>query len=258
NKLANAHDLLGVPWTMLEYSQYRQLPLIQIASIVGGVGLGLLLVMSNVALAGAVATLSSKLSWKPLASRTHGDCARQLMVVALAVAVALAWGSSTLTSRAERPPISVCVLQPNVNIDMQKTVHRYSLSELLLRESKMIGHCKPGLCVLSEGSLPAYLKQEKSASAALCDLAKKHAVDLVVGTLDQDADGHPFNSAFGVTSGGKLLPEVYHKRYLVPFGEYTPVLVRYMPEWIQRLTNTPAGSGFSAGQRPVVLRLECG
>ena len=258
NKLANAHDLLGVPWTMLEYSQYRQLPLIQIASIVGGVGLGSLLVMSNVALAGAVATLSSKLSWKPLASRTNGDCARQLMVVALAVAVAWAWGSSTLTSRAERQPISVCVLQPNVNIDMQKTVHRYTLSELLLRESKMIADCKPGLCVLSEGSLPAYLKQEKSASAALCDLSKKHAVDLVVGTLDQDADGHPFNSAVGVTSGGKLLPDVYHKRYLVPFGEYTPVLVRYMPEWIQRLTNTPAGSGFSAGQQPVVLRLESG
>ncbi|HEY9784002.1 MAG TPA: nitrilase-related carbon-nitrogen hydrolase, partial [Candidatus Obscuribacterales bacterium] len=31
--------------------------------------------------------------------------------------------------------------------------------------------------------------------------------------------------------------------------------VRYMPEWVHRLTNTPAGSGFTSGNAPVVLNL---
>jgi apolipoprotein N-acyltransferase len=40
NFLGNAHSALGVPWTMLEYSQYKQISFIQIASIIGGIGVG--------------------------------------------------------------------------------------------------------------------------------------------------------------------------------------------------------------------------
>ncbi len=258
NKLGNAHDLLGVPWSMLEYSQYKQLPLIQIASVVGGIGLGFLLVLSNVAIAGLVATLSARLDWKPLAARSSGDSTRQLLVVALVVAVGLVSGGSTMGTDAKRQPLPVSVLQTNVNIDMQKTEHRYTLKELLARQSKMMDTVTPGLCLLTEGSVPAYLKQESAASAFLADLSRQYRVDLVVGSLDLDTKGHPYNTAFGITRTGKLLPDGYHKRYLVPFGEYTPLLVRYMPEWIQRLTNTPAGSGFAPGKKAVVLPLDCG
>jgi apolipoprotein N-acyltransferase len=32
--------------------------------------------------------------------------------------------------------------------------------------------------------------------------------------------------------------------------------VNYLPEWIKRLTNTPAGGGFNSGRLPVVLNFE--
>ena len=47
NKLGNAHCLLGVPWSMLEYSQYKNLWLIQIADVIGGMGIAYLLVLVN-------------------------------------------------------------------------------------------------------------------------------------------------------------------------------------------------------------------
>ncbi|MCC7529706.1 MAG: hypothetical protein IT342_14380, partial [Candidatus Melainabacteria bacterium] len=56
NKIGNAYDLLGVPWAMLEYTQYKQLPIIQIASIIGGVGLEFLIVLTNVVAAIFIAT----------------------------------------------------------------------------------------------------------------------------------------------------------------------------------------------------------
>ncbi|MBZ0187335.1 MAG: hypothetical protein K8F91_13895, partial [Candidatus Obscuribacterales bacterium] len=38
NKLGNAPSMLGVPWSMLEYTQYQQTQVIQVASIIGGIG----------------------------------------------------------------------------------------------------------------------------------------------------------------------------------------------------------------------------
>jgi apolipoprotein N-acyltransferase len=79
---------------------------------------------------------------------------------------------------------------------------------------------------------------------------------MIIGSIDRDSDGKPYNSAFGIASNGTLLQAVYHKRYLVPFGEYMPSWVKYMPEWMQRLTSTPAGTGFTAGKFPVTINFD--
>lgn len=258
NKLGNAHDALGVPWSMLEYSQYHQLPLLQLTSIVGGIGLGFIIVMFNVALAGLLATAAAKASWKSLSTPTGAACVRQLLTVALLLFVGYAWGLESIARSHLQPIVDLKILQGNVNIDMERTRHRYTLAELYKRYKQLIAPCPGGLCVWTESALPAYLKKEAKTSADLGKTARAGKMDMVIGSMDSDASGKPYNSAFGITSGGKLLPEVYHKRYLVPFGEYTPLLVKYMPEFVQRLTNTPAESGFSAGTTPVVLSLACG
>jgi apolipoprotein N-acyltransferase len=141
---------------------------------------------------------------------------------------------------------------------MQKTEHRYTLSELLKQQAELMHRCPPGLCVLAENAVPAYLRNEQAASTGLAALARSRRVDLVVGCLDRDSRGRPYNSAFGIAHDGALLPDAYHKRYLVPFGEYAPAFVEYLPEWLHRLTNTPAGGGFAAGKQPVVLALPSG
>jgi apolipoprotein N-acyltransferase len=257
SKIGNAHDALGVPWSMLEYSQYRQLPLIQVTSLVGGIGLGTLIVAVNTAIAGLLATISRKLPWQSFAAKTVGASIGQALAIALIVSTACAWGAIAMQTSKTPADLQLSVVQSNINIDMQKTEHRFTLAELLSHYFSLMKRCPEGVCVLTESAIPTYLREQKSTSEALATEAKKRKIAVVIGAMDRE-DSRPFNSAYGMTADGELLPAVYHKRYLVPFGEYTPLLVQYLPEWLKRLTNTPSGGGFAAGSGPVVLWLPCG
>lgn len=258
NFLGNAHSALGVPWTMLEYSQYKQVSLIQIASIIGGVGVGYLIVLSNTAIASFIATKWEKWKCEPLMAVSQRAALYQLIAVAVIVVGAQIYGVQRTGTALPTPDQSVSVLQGNINIEMERTKHRYSLTELLVRYMKMLEQCPKGLIVWTENALPAYLVDEPGPTADLAAFAKKHESDMVVGSMYHDDEHTPFNSAYGITSGGEVISEVYSKRYLVPFGEYTPTVVRNMPEWVLRLTNTPAGGGFGSGKSAVALPLTCG
>jgi apolipoprotein N-acyltransferase len=153
------------------------------------------------------------------------------------------------------PTIEASVVQGNINIDMQKTEHRYTMPELWDHYNQLALQVPPGLCIMTESALPAYLRQEEKLQGLLRDLARQRKLDIVVGALDRDTLGHPYNAAYGISTDGKMLSEIYHKRYLVPFGEYCPWLVQYFPDWIKRITNTPAGGGFTSGKQPAVFDL---
>ncbi|MBY0358985.1 MAG: apolipoprotein N-acyltransferase [Candidatus Obscuribacterales bacterium] len=255
-KIGNAHDFLGVPWSMIEYSQYQQTALIQIASLIGGIGVGLFIVMFNVALASTIASATKKLTFKSLAAPSFLHSFANLSVTALLIASALIFGLYRLQTAKFTGDIPLSILQGNINIEMQKTNHRYTLNELVAHYQKLLQKCPSGICVWTESALPAYLKESPKISANLKLMAHNKKLDMIVGSMDKEEDGQPYNSAFGIDQDGILCPEVYHKRYLVPAGEYTPAFVRYLPDFIQRLTDTPAGTGFSAGTKPVVLNLQ--
>jgi apolipoprotein N-acyltransferase len=252
NKIGNAHDLLGVPWSMIEYSQYKQLPLIQAASWIGGIGIGALIVMFNTAVAGLIATVTSRLSFKSLACTTVSSAMSHTLTVALCVLGVVAWGYSRLGS-PNFANETVSVVQGNINIDMEKHHHVYSLSDLAQHYERLVSRAPAGLCIWTESALPAYLKDEPTLLSDLKNFCKDGKRDMVIGALDRDYDGRPYNSALAITSSGTLVDTIYHKRYLVPFGEYMPGFAHYLPDWAQRLTNTPAGQGFSAGKIPAGL-----
>ncbi len=250
-KIGNAPNLLGVPWSMIEYTQYKQTALIQISSIVGGIGLGALIVLANVAIACAIATFNKKLSLKSLAATNHSTAVAFVCVPALLVAVSVAYGFSRLASGLPPADQTISIVQGNVNIEMQKTRHRYTLDELMGHYRGLLSMVPKGMCVLTESAVPAYLRE----SAVLEDFKKRsrqQGLDMIIGAIDRQ-DGLSFNSAFGIDHNGRLLDQVYHKRYLVPVGEYKPAFLSYLPDWLQRLTDTPAGTGFTAGRKPAVL-----
>jgi apolipoprotein N-acyltransferase len=255
SKLLNAPDFLGVPWTMLEYSQYKQLPVLQITGIIGGIGLGALLVLFNAVIAEVVATTSGKSSLKPLASGSRQAAFTNALIVALIGISSLTWGFYQLAANKPTADVPLSVVQGNINIEMQKTKHAYTLSELTSHYRRLLAAAPAGLCIWTESALPAYLKNEPALKETLASFSRDGKRDMIIGSLDRDFDGHPFNSAFGIAADGSLSDVVYHKRYLVPFGEYLPAACKLLPESIQRLTNTPAGGGFSSGKFPVVLRL---
>lgn len=253
HKIGNAHDALGIPWTMLEYSQYRQINIIQTASAIGGIGICFLIVMWNTALASLIASVW-KIKNKMLAvtSREHAYYQQLLAAVILVAFLGLGFYMRSLSHVPATDTASI--VQGNVNIDMQKTERRYTLAELMHHYAALTRQAPAGLCVYNENSLPTYLRYEGEVQQSLSTLAKQQHVNIIVGSLDHDTVGHPFNSAYGVSENGSFLSDVYHKRYLVPLGEYTPWMVEYLPKWVKKITNTPAGTGFRAGDKPVLLK----
>lgn len=251
-KLLNAHDLLGVPWSMIEYSQYKQTAFVQIAHVIGGIGVGAIVVLVNVALATLLATVTKKFSVKSLAASSKLAAVCALLSVMLLVSACTIYGFYRLQTNKISAGQNLTILQGNINIEMQKMRHKYTLHELMEHYARMLKRCAPGFCVWTESALPAYLKESPRLQGFLKSEAQDRKLDMIVGAIDSDGD-RPYNSAFGISSTGQILPQVYHKRYLVPVGEYTPEFVKYLPEFLRKLTDTPAGTGFAAGKRPVVL-----
>jgi apolipoprotein N-acyltransferase len=138
---------------------------------------------------------------------------------------------------------------------MQKGEHRYTVLEFVVQQEALTKQCPPGICIWSESAVPTRLPKNLRMQERLGKLARTRNLDLVVGSIDEDPAGQVYNAVFAFRSDGTFIPEAYRKQYLVPFGEYTPVLVNYMPDWVKRLTNTPAGSGYASGLRSTVLEL---
>jgi apolipoprotein N-acyltransferase len=255
NELGRCPFILGVPWSMLEYSQYRQLALIQSADIIGGIGIGYVIVLVNVFIAllsikafglERAAALKIKGSFKPLA---------HVVAIALILFAMLGYGVCRLFQPVSGA-LSCSILQPNVNIEMQKTTHRYTLEELLAQELSMLQFVPVGICVMTESALPTRLQEDPALKALLSSICIKKKTDILIGAIDRDQAGNLYNAGVAITAQGVVIQEVYHKRYLVPFGEYTPI--QGLPEWLLRLTNTPAGAGYTAGKGPVVFRISNG
>lgn len=261
NKIGNAPDLLGVPWSMLEYSQYKQSIIIQGASVFGGIGLSYVMVAANLAVASLIATFSGKPAFKRLAAENNDYAYYYALGTALLFGAYVGAGLVQDAQVKQKETTTVAVLQGGINIDMQKSTRRITLADIAKQYHQLFNEPdkqKPELAVLPEGAFPTYLSEEPLVQKWLKKEAIEHKCDLIVGSMDRDATRRPFNAAYGITDSGALADQVYYKRYLVPIGEYTPLFVQYMPEWVKRWTNTPAGSAFYPGKEPRNLLLSCG
>ena len=255
NKLGNAHFLLGVPWSMIEYTQYQQRAIMQIASIIGGVGISYLLVLVNVSIAIVICSWFKKLTTTSLTTQPFKSAVEQAALVTIILLAVLVYGYAHLSSDRYFETLPVSLIQSNINIEMQKNTHKFTLNELYDKLASMISSCPSGLVVCSESAMPTLLSENQNLQQRLDNLAKQKKVNLIVGSVDKDRYGHLYNSAFGISSEGRFDTQPYRKRYLVPVGEYTPQFVRYLPSWFLRLTNTPAGEGYSAGREAICLNL---
>jgi len=259
NKILNHPDILGHPWIMLEYTQYKHLPLIQSASVIGGIGIGFLIVMINTSAAILYATFSGKTAYKSLAAPSRRSAVGQsaAAVLVLIGSVVVGFWQAGLTNI--EPTHTVSIVQDNVNINMQKSDERLSTPELIVRLTEMINKTPQGLIVTAESAVPTYLRKNQFAMRYLQQLALAKKSDMLVGAMDMDSQNNPYNGAYGFKRDGYRIPRAYHKQFLVPFGEYTPTIITLFPPEVRQLTNTPAGKrGFSAGKRPNLMNFESG
>jgi len=208
-ELLRTYLLTGFPWNLLGYSQYRNVPLVQVAAVTGVYGVSFVVVAVNAAL---WCVIASNRNWKRslAAAATAGG--------AVALAVASAW----LPARGgARPTLDVALVQGSIDQgvkwdpasrDAALAVHRALTIDAARGSAKLV--------VWPETSLP-FAFDEDGRRADVQRLARETAAYLLVGALSRTPGG-PRNSAFLLAPDGEVVGR-YDKRHLVPYGEYVPL-----------------------------------
>jgi apolipoprotein N-acyltransferase len=233
--MIQARFLSGFPWNLLGASQYRMLPLIQIASVAGIYGVSFVVVWFSAALLCTFVRLArqpGRRGWS-----------MELIAPALSVALLLGWGVQRAKSEdsGERK-IRIALVQPSIPQEIvwdqtyEKKAGRFAS---LLELSRAALTNKVDLLVWPEAALPDLLRWStneyggKIILDAVTGLAREHGVWMVVGADDAELKrGAPkevlfYNSSFLISPKGELMAN-YRKRRLVIFGEYVP-LSKWLP-----------------------------
>jgi apolipoprotein N-acyltransferase len=235
----------GFAWAMLGHSQFRTLPLIQIADLAGVYGITLLIVLANIVLHRALRAVSGAGVPYPVKSAA---------VILLLLLGTVYYGFSRLnapeTSRSK--PLRVALIQGNIPQDVkwspafrQQTLDTY---ERLTRDASRGG---VDVIVWPESAVPFFFQDEPLQAERIRNLAREMNACLLFGSPAHELrNGRStfLNSAFMVSPRGETLGRA-DKLHLVPFGEYVP-----MGSILTFINKIVVGIGdFAPGERAVTL-----
>jgi len=208
--------LTGFPWALLGYSQYLNLPVIQIADITGVWGVSFLVMLVNVAIVEAIWSLKTGL-WKRLKTIT--------VTVILLFTLVLSYGYIRLSSARSSVPkqglVRISVIQGNIPqaLKWEEGAREFVMSRYLDLTTASLKDAAD-LIIWPEASLPVVLEEEPLYYARLASYAQTIGRPLIFGAVT-NRDGVYYNSALQLTREGGLADR-YDKLHLVPFGEYIP------------------------------------
>jgi len=251
---------LAFPFNLLGHSQYRYLPIIQIASITGVYGVSFLLVLVNQFLSQLPDLFfhQRKIPDKVGNPTPHTIAFFQFLAVAFLLIITLVYGFRTLATQDYERTIRIALIQANVVVrekmsarDQAKHLHAY---ELLTKEAVKFA---PDLVVWPSTSLPAPPSFSRVVKRTIRRITSESGTHLLVGgaggaKFGPRQDGYlPYsNSEFLISPSGRVVGQ-YNKIRLVPFNEYLP-LQEYVT-WPQWFTNL--GESFTAGSEMTLFEV---
>lgn len=202
----------GVPWGRLCIGQSEYLPVLQSASLLGPYFVSFLILIVNGLLAYAILNYQT---------RIKSTLCVSLAAVILLSNILLGYGLMQKKDE-ERTTVKVAAIQGNVDMDAKGG----TLNELLRVYGDMTREAaKDGaeIIVWPESIFPYRMNRYSVLEEFVSDLAAECDVTLIVGALYGGEDKKTYNTLYMVTPDGKISDNLYHKRHLVPFGEYVPM-----------------------------------
>lgn len=260
-ELVRAHLLSGFPWASLGYSQYKTLPLIQIAEVTGVYGISFLIVWVNATLALLLAGMRnpapadrpaqlwgrskarSSLVWKPAASL-------------VALSLCLAFGTwrmnrgGAVPKEGPSPKVRAILIQGNIEQD-KKWDRRYQDEVFAVhRDLTLAASRAPAdLIVWPEAATPFFFQSDERYQPQMFALAGQSGASLLFGSpayrLNRTG-AELFNRAYLISPRGKVLGQ-YDKIHLVPFGEYVPLqqLLPFVHKMVEGIGDFATGKEFT-------------
>jgi apolipoprotein N-acyltransferase len=262
-----AYMFTGFPWYYLAHTQYRQLPLIQIADFSGALGLTFLMAAASALLADALTLPIFRKT--PRGPRLTPAIGIRLGCVAAGLVATLGYGLFRLNTARFEPGPRVALLQTNL---MQRYKSDKKYEELIAIYAGLVKRAaesspKPDLIVWPETaypngfvvidpelapadfakyahaydpdperSVPYWLARRNYSDGELYGWVGETKIPMMVGVTTyhfRPGGLNRYNSAVLIEPTKKPV-QSYHKLHLVPFGEYVPLLSTF--PWLTALT----------------------
>ena len=240
SELGRIYLFTGFPWELLGYSQTPIIPVAQVASVFGVLGLSALVAWVN----GAVALVLVDI--RPRRWRVAATTAVMLIVVISLGHHRVRSGALTASGDA----IRVAAVQGNVaQSDKWDPARRDAILDKYLRLTHQAAEEGAEFVVWPESATPFSFGLDPRADR-IRELARARSVHVLFGSTDVVGRDEPeyYNAAIVVDPRGES-PAVYHKQHLVPWGEYVP-----MRGWLFFVSPLVENvGGFTAGADATVL-----
>lgn len=239
----------GLPWASLGYSQWKILPVIQIASFVGMYGVSFLIGMVN----GIIAIfLIDMHDWK--------DCIKSAIIPTAILLASLIYGIISLNQPADTQKIKIGLVPGNIKQkDKMDSWGDKSdwIFDKYIQTTQRTADEKPDLIVWPETAVPQFIFPESEELNRIRFLLSRWNSYMLMGAISYEQaypDWKVFNSVFMLTPKGEIIDK-YDKIHLVPISEQFP-FKRYLPKKLQKLVT--GVSDFDSGNRYTVFNSSLG
>ncbi len=230
--------ILGFGWLSLGYSQYKNLPLIQIADFSGVYGVSFMVMMVNVSVYMSLRGAHSLHSVQaPRRSNLKKSVFGPLAMASLVLIASCIYGFYRLNERYDTTSARVSVIQGNIPQELKWDPEAQDMIiEKYIALTKMAALESADLIVWPETSFPGFFEIDEDLTERVLTLAKEIKIPILIGanTTEQlpprrwglnptyavEEVGY-FNSAVLISSKDEVINK-YDKIHLVPFGEYVP------------------------------------
>ncbi|NQT95403.1 MAG: apolipoprotein N-acyltransferase [Candidatus Omnitrophica bacterium] len=258
----------GIGWNLLGYSQYENIPIIQIADITGVYGITFLVVLVNFSVFSVIKmAIRCQGVHKRLFARSQFSLKEEIAqnplfqtaAVFLVVVCVLLYGQRRVDAldkeSASLGDVKISVIQGNIEQPYKwDKAYKNSIMEAYKNLTIKVAQEKPGLIIWPETSLPGYPDRDRGLMRYIKDLAREVNIPILVGApmvaVKSGEDVGDYNSALLFSGKGRLLDQ-YNKLHLVMFGEFIP-LGRYFP-LLRRIL--PVIGNFIPGDKYKVFKL---
>ena len=211
--------LTGFPWASLAYSQYINLPFIQMAEITGIYGLSFVILLVNI-------TLYTALHMWPKKTFPLKEVAITVFLLLGFLVYGYLRMGAVDQQTIQNPPLKIGLVQGNIDqsIKWDQSFQKETM-KIYERLSLKVADKKPDLIIWPETATPFFFQDEKEFQPMVMDIPKKTDAFLLFGTPSYKIERgkvHHYNSALLISPRGEVIGK-YDKIHLVPYGEYVPL-----------------------------------
>lgn len=206
---------LGVPWGRLAVGQTAFAPAIQSVSLFGSFFVSFLMILTSSFLAVAIKNLRKKDKKRALVFSILGIFIFCANLIFGAVRI-------NVVEKELCPDTTVACVQGNIRFEDKwagKAQYTMDLHRDLTIEASKDG---ADMVLWAETAFPYDISEDPYLENSIYEIAKEANCYLIATAFSRDHEDKLYNTARLIDENGTQTGDIYKKRHLVPFGEYTP------------------------------------